>query len=152
MAWQGCQRLAEACLDIMDQEQHSRCCLRQHAPDCQPTMTVGMLPAVPLGFHIVCTRSGYKLTFAFATAVIYICRLHFVLTICYNLWVMWVLSRYFKDFVLVRQHYLSKGMQHGMMLCRQAGTSNTAWISCSVLSSGVPCKVVNSKCCCCWCR
>ena len=28
---------------------------------------------------------------------------------CYNLWVMWVLSRYFKDFVLVRQHYLSKG-------------------------------------------
>jgi hypothetical protein len=37
------------------------------------------------------------------------CRLHFALTICYNFWVMWVLARYFKDFVLVRQHYLSKG-------------------------------------------
>lgn len=35
--------------------------------------------------------------------------LHFVLCVAYNVWAMYVLSRYFKDFVLVRQHYLSKG-------------------------------------------
>jgi hypothetical protein len=32
-----------------------------------------------------------------------------VLCIGYNIWAMYVMSRYFKDFVLVRQHYLSKG-------------------------------------------
>jgi hypothetical protein len=37
------------------------------------------------------------------------CRLHFALTICYNLWVMWRLAYHFKCFVLARQHYLSRG-------------------------------------------
>lgn len=50
------------------------------------------------------------------------CRLHFVLTVGYNLWVMWVLARYFKDFVLVRQHYLSKGKCAGMLV--QVGLCN----------------------------
>lgn len=43
------------------------------------------------------------------------CRLHFVLCVAYNAWAMYVLAKYFKDFVLVRQHYLSKGVWR----CRQ---------------------------------
>lgn len=62
----------------------------------------------------------------------YVHRVHFALTVCYNLWVMWVLSRYFKDFVLVRQHYLSKGARLGV--CVSAGQPSLSSSHCAAVS------------------
>lgn len=37
------------------------------------------------------------------------CRVHFALIMLYNCWVMWVLFTHYKEFVIVRQHYLVRG-------------------------------------------